>query len=263
MSEIFAAELRSIMKTKAAVVRKPFRASAPTGKSSSKSAPSRGRSLVRRGDTTRLSILNAAERCFGESGFDGVSLRTITEMAGVDLALVNYHFRSKENLLHEVITRRARVVHDERVRALELARQRAGTRSPSIEAIVTAFLEPLLRRLAGGDPGWRHYGSLISQLDVLPKFVTLAGDVLDPTALHFINALRLALPNTPQRSIYWGYMFLIGSMVQVISATGRIERLSRSLCRSDDIDTALRELVPFVSGGFRAFGYRPKLGANK
>ncbi len=246
------------MKTKAAVARKPSRTSAPTSKPSGKPAPGAGRSVARRGDTTRLSILNSAERCFGESGFDGVSLRTITEMAGVDLALVNYHFRNKENLLHEVIARRARVVHDERVRALELARQKAGTRSPSIEAIVTAFLEPLLRRLAGGDPGWRHYGSLISQLDVLPKFVTLAGDLLDPTALHFINALRLALPDTPQRSIYWGYMFLIGSMVQVISATGRIDRLSRGLCRSDDIDTALRELVPFVSGGLRAFGSQPK-----
>ncbi len=258
MPSIFAMELHAIMKTKAVLARKPSRASAPSSKSAGKPVLGRGRSVVRRGDTTRLSILNAAERCFGESGFDGVSLRAITEVAGVDLALVNYHFRSKENLLREVIARRARVVHEERVRALELARQRAGTRSPSVEAIVTAFLEPLLRRLAGGDPGWRHYGSLISQLDVLPKFVALAGDVLDPTALHFINALRLALPKTPQRSIYWGYMFLIGSMVQVISATGRIERLSRGLCRSDDIDAALRELVPFVSGGLRALGSQPK-----
>ncbi len=137
----------------------------------SKSLPRNGRGVARRGDTTRLSILNAAERCFGENGFDGVSLRTITEVAGVDLALVNYHFGSKENLLHEVIARRARVVHEERVRALELARQKAGTQSPSIEAIVTAFLEPLLHRLAGGDVGWRYYGNLISQLDVLPKFV--------------------------------------------------------------------------------------------
>jgi hypothetical protein len=49
-------------------------------------------------------------------------------------------------------------------------------------------------------------------------------------------------------------MFLLGTMVQVISATGRIERLSRGLCRSDDVDAALREIVPFVSGGLRALG---------
>ena len=208
----------------------------------------------RRGDVTRLSIIAAAERCFAEGGFDGVSLRTITEAAGVDLALVNYHFGGKDNLLREVIARRALIVHEERVRALEVARHEAGTRSPSIEAIVTAVLEPLLRRLLAGDAGWRHYSSLVSQLDVLPKFIGLTSDVLDPTALHFINALRLALPRVPPPSIYWGYMFLIGSMVQVMSATGRIERLSRGLCRSEDIEGALRELVPFVSAGLRALG---------
>jgi len=211
-----------------------------------------GGEIVRRGDATRLQILNAAERCFGEHGFDGVSLRTITEVAGVDLALANYHFGTKENLLHEVVARRARIVHEERVRALELARQKAGAEPPSIEAIVTAFLEPMLRHLLGGDAGWRHYGHLASQLDVLPKFIALTSDVLDPTALHFINALRLALPKASQQSIYWGYMFLVGSMVQVMSATGRIERLSRGLCQSNDIDGALRELVPFVSAGLRA-----------
>jgi AcrR family transcriptional regulator len=216
------------------------------------------RGPARRGDATRLSILDAAERCFGESGFDGVSLRAITEIAGVDLALVNYHFGSKDNLLREVIARRARVVHEERVRALELARSEAGARPPSIEAVVTAFLAPMLHRLIDGDPGWRHYAQLTSQLDVLPKFVDLTGDVLDPTALHFINALRVALPEAPQQSIYWGYMFLIGSMVQVMSATGRIERLSRGLCRSDDLEGALGELVPFVSAGLRALERQSK-----
>jgi AcrR family transcriptional regulator len=238
------------MKAKSALARKTTAAAPPKRKA----APRGVQRMPRRGDTTRLSILDAAERCFGESGFDGVSLRAITELAGVDLALVNYHFGSKDNLLREVIARRARIVHDERVRALEAARHDAGTRSPSIEAIVTAFLEPLLRRLISDDRGWRYYGSLASQLDVLPQFVGLTSDVLDPTALHFINALRLALPKAPPQAVYWGYMFLIGSMVQVMSATGRIERLSRGLCRSDDIEGALRELVPFVSAGLRALG---------
>ncbi len=218
---------------------------------------------ARRGDTTRLSILEAAERCFAEGGFDGVSLRTITKVAGVDLGLVNYHFGSKENLLREVVGHRAKIVHEDRVRALEVARQEAGARSPSIEAIITAFLEPLLRRLRDGDPGWHYYAKLISQLDVLPQFTSLTSDVLDPTALHFINALRLALPKASIRSIYWGYMFLIGSMVQVISATGRIERLSGGLCQSDDIEGALRELIPFVSGGLRTLESEPKKNTRR
>jgi AcrR family transcriptional regulator len=250
------------MKAKGATAQKTRRTAAkrkpPARKSlvrtqSARQAPVRGeRTVVRRGDTTRLSILNAAERCFAENGFDGVSLRTITERAGVDLALANYHFGTKDNLLQEVIARRVRIVHDDRVKALELARQQAGTQSPSVEAIVSAFLAPMFQRLGDGDAGWRHYASLISQLDVLPKFTALASGVLDPTAVHFINALRLAMPKAPEASVYWGYMFMLGTMIQVISATGRIERLSRGLCRSDDVDAALSEMVPFVSAGLRA-----------
>ena len=213
---------------------------------------------ARRGAATRLAILDAAERCFAEGSFDGVSLRSITEAAGVDLALVNYHFGTKENLLREIIARRARIVHHDRILALEEARHEAGTDAPSVEAIVTAFLEPLLRRLLSDDPGWRYYASLASQLSVSPKFIGLTSDVLDPTALHFINALRSALPRASQSSIYWGYMFLLGVMVQIMPETGRIERLSRGLCRSDDVEGALREMVPFVTAGLYALESKAK-----
>jgi AcrR family transcriptional regulator len=258
------------MKARSATAQKPRRSAAKrkpqtkpqTGKPEARQSPTRpspvrsARAIVRRGDTTRFSILDAAERSFAENGFDGVSLRTITERADVDLALANYHFGSKENLLHEVIARRVRLVHDDRVKALELARQQAGAQSPSVEAIVAAFLAPMFARLGDGDAGWRHYASLISQLDVLPKFTALASGVLDPTAVHFINALRIAMPQAPEASVYWGYMFMLGTMIQVISATGRIERLSRGLCRSDDVDAALREMVPFVSAGLRAMEHQ-------
>ena len=114
------------MKTKTASARKVARAVSPRSKPALRGTRGLRPAASRRGDTTRLAILNAAERCFGEAGFDGVSLRTITEVAGVDLALANYHFGSKDNLLREVIARRARIVHDDRVRALEAARHDAG-----------------------------------------------------------------------------------------------------------------------------------------
>ena len=37
-------------------------------------------------------------------------------------------------------------------------------------------------------------------------------------------------------------------MHQHVAGTGRIERLSRGLCRSDDIEQVLAQLQPFVSG---------------
>ena len=101
-------------------IRRPESAqSAEHGQRQRRASVGRAAAATRRG----FRLLDAAERSFAEGGFDGVSLRIITEVAGVDLALANYHFGTKENLLREVIARRARIVHDERCEALELARQ--------------------------------------------------------------------------------------------------------------------------------------------
>jgi AcrR family transcriptional regulator len=41
-------------------------------------------------------ILDVAERVFSELGFDGASTRTISGEAGVNMAMLNYYFGSKE-----------------------------------------------------------------------------------------------------------------------------------------------------------------------
>ena len=55
---------------------------------------------------TKQRILDTAESLFMEHGFEATSLRSITAAAGVNLAAVNYHFGSKEELFQSVLTRR-------------------------------------------------------------------------------------------------------------------------------------------------------------
>jgi len=70
------------------------------------------------GAETREKILDAAEALFAEHGFEGASMRMITARAGVNLAAVNYHFGSKENLLREIFRRRLAEITEERRRRL-------------------------------------------------------------------------------------------------------------------------------------------------
>jgi TetR/AcrR family transcriptional regulator len=51
-------------------------------------------------------ILDVAERVFSENGFDGASTRMISGEAGVNMAMLNYYFGSKEGLLLAVIARK-------------------------------------------------------------------------------------------------------------------------------------------------------------
>jgi AcrR family transcriptional regulator len=51
---------------------------------------------------TRKRIIDASIHLFGLKGFTGASTREIAKVANVNIASLNYHFRSKQNLLQEV-----------------------------------------------------------------------------------------------------------------------------------------------------------------
>ena len=52
---------------------------------------------------TKLAIILAAGELFAEHGLEGTSIRPIAQKAGVNIAAINYHFGSKENLYTEIL----------------------------------------------------------------------------------------------------------------------------------------------------------------
>lgn len=51
----------------------------------------------------QIQILQVAEKLFAEKGFDGSTIREISEKANVNVAMVSYYFGSKEKLLESLI----------------------------------------------------------------------------------------------------------------------------------------------------------------
>ncbi len=51
-----------------------------------------------RGDQTRIALLEAAIEVFGRDGFHAASTRAIANQAGVNQALIGYHFGGKKKL---------------------------------------------------------------------------------------------------------------------------------------------------------------------
>jgi AcrR family transcriptional regulator len=198
-------------------------------------------------------LLDAAEALFAARGFYGVSVRDITRAAGVDVALVSYHFGGKRELFAAVFQRRAEVLNRERLELLDKMRHDALPGTPTLENIVRAFTSPLLDRSARGGPGWKSYFALVAQVNNSPEWgPVLMTTHFDPLVQRFIMVLREALPDCPPREIYWGYQFLTGALTLTFAETGRIDHLSGGLCRSTDLDSVHERLAPYVAAGFGA-----------
>ncbi|KAB8126631.1 TetR/AcrR family transcriptional regulator [Gracilibacillus oryzae] len=52
------------------------------------------------------SIMNAAEKLFNQQGFHAVGVKSILDQAGVAPMTMYYHFKSKEDLIIEILARR-------------------------------------------------------------------------------------------------------------------------------------------------------------
>ncbi|CAM2766670.1 transcriptional regulator, TetR family [Flavobacterium succinicans] len=51
----------------------------------------------------QIQILEVAESLFAEKGFDGTSIRDISKIAKINIAMISYYFGSKERLLQSLI----------------------------------------------------------------------------------------------------------------------------------------------------------------
>lgn len=84
---------------------------------------------------TRSQLLDAARELFSRHGFDGSSIRAITQKAGANLGAVTYHFSSKEALYEAVVDGLANPLRQK----VAAAAQTAGAPLDRIEAVVRTF----------------------------------------------------------------------------------------------------------------------------
>ncbi len=148
-------------------------------------------------------IVSAATRLFADRGYDGTSVKDISDAAQVNIAAIHYHFGSKENLYRHIIRQFA----SER---LEFARktlqdpQTIDDFKVRLEIFLTQTLETMIRQkdivrlvqrdveMADSgtnvylDPLVKHAGKLMEFFDHAKKKGIVAADVEPASAAGFL-----------------------------------------------------------------------------
>lgn len=209
-----------------------------------------------RGRSTCERLLDAAELLFAERGFEGTSVRAVTQAAGASVSAANYHFGSKDALLRATLLRRVEPVNRMRLERLEELETRVADGGLELEDVLHCFLAPSLELRAqqgGGD----HLRQVAARLHSEPseRISALKRELFGPLSERFRAALARALPDQTPEEISLSFQLTVGVMVHVIS--GHLDLDLDLGAGSLDDDALLRHVVAFVGAGMRAAGGRP------
>ena len=198
--------------------------------------------------STKQRILGAAEELFARHGFAGASLRQVTAAAHVNLAAVNYHFGSKENLINEVFRRRLDGLNADRLAAL------AGVRTKpayGLEDTLDAFIRPALA-LTGDDHGGAAFVRVLARAyaehnERLRKFLH---DNYSHVLREFAGDFARFLPHLDKQELYWRLDIVSGALTYAMADFGVIKR--RGTSEAQHRDLAAQHLIKFAAAGLRA-----------
>ena len=212
-----------------------------------------------RGDT-KDRILDTAERLFADHGFAATSLRQITAEAEVNLAAVNYHFKSKEALLSAVIERTLAPINRHRLELLDELEARSGGAKLDLEDAVRAFVRPAFEAKTSNFEGLRHFPRLMARVMAEPG--EWSAPVLLP-ALHeitnrFMPIFQQAMGVENRTTVLWGAQFSIGCMTRCLIAPEFIHTITGATLPAENSEQILDRLVCFIVGGMKALAEREK-----
>ncbi len=203
-------------------------------------------------DQTRTAILAAAERLYADRGFGDVTLRDIVAAANVNLAAVNYHFGSKDELIAELFVTRSLALNKERLRELREAEE-AGNGRADISEVLRALVGPTLR----GCLGPANQRSTPAQfmirvsIEAVPAIRRIRNREIDHLR-KFVAAMRRSLPDRSDVDLYWGLHFALAMAQQTVRDSERLAKLSEGKCDVDDVEGVINRVVDVAVMGLTA-----------
>jgi AcrR family transcriptional regulator len=212
-------------------------------------------------DQTRTAILAAAERLYADRGFGDVTLRDIVAEANVNLAAVNYHFGSKDELIAELFVTRSLALNRERLRELKAAED-AGGGTAEISDILRALVGPTLRGCLGPNNQRSTAARFMIRVSIesVPPIRRIRNREIDHLR-KFIAAMRHSLPAHNDVELYWGLHFALAMAQQTVRDSERLTKLSDGKCDVDDVEGIIERVVAVAVMGLMGKEARSKAPA--
>ena len=204
-------------------------------------------------DTTSEKILNAAESLFAAHGIGTVSLRKIVAQAQVNIASVNYHFGSKDELIKEVFRRRLREVNSERMRLLEKLRLEYNNGPIELREVLRALLVPALTLGQNKNQG-RNFFRLASRAhsETNPVVQEVLYQELHSVIEEFLEEIKKSTLHLSEKERAARMAFVAGGMFKAALIPMQEMFIHRFFGGDLKIEQITEMLIDFCEGGLNA-----------
>jgi AcrR family transcriptional regulator len=204
---------------------------------------------------TKERILDVAETLFMEHGYEATSLRAITAAADVNLAAVNYHFGSKEELFQSVLTRRLDPMNQRRLELLTRFEAETAPKPLACDRILTALLIPALTLARDPKRGGSTFLRLLGRAyaDPAPFIRQFLSEQYAVMIARFKAAFARALPHMPRKELSWRLHFIMGALSYTLAGTDALKLIAElNPHETTNDELLLRRLAPFLLAGLTA-----------
>jgi len=168
---------------------------------------------------TKARILDATEKLFIEVGYEATSLRQVTSRAIVNLAAVNYHFRSKEIMMQSVLSRRLDPLNTRRLALLDACEARWPGNEIRCEHVMGALFVPALQMAREPEIGGPSFLRLLGRVysDTSPFIQSWLMGHYASVFGRFFEAFARALPDVPRQDLGWRLHFALKALAGVLA----------------------------------------------
>jgi AcrR family transcriptional regulator len=146
-------------------------------------------------------LLKAALQLFGERGFDAVGIRELATAAGVNIAAINYHFGTKEQLRLEALRHGLEptlTMREETQGYLDEAGKHGST--SAAEGALRKYIHRFLKEILATNSA--HWSLLMREFTMpSPSFDVIIGEYLEPVDAILVQILRLLLPGADEMTL--------------------------------------------------------------
>ncbi len=200
------------------------------------------------GDATRKRILKQAERLFAKSGIDAVSIRDITDAAGVNTAAIHYHFGSKSGLVEALLARWAGELVERRGRMLDRIE---ALPEVALRDVVDVLVWPMIE-LGGARRGGGGYVGFLAAVMNHPEYIPLMNQLYEPDISRTLALLERVTPHLSDdvRMLRWA--IAKDTVNRTVSVATSPVHLWLKHYAPHAGDSLGERLVDFLTGAFEA-----------